>query len=457
MFAEVAEQQPLVCIIEDAQWLDQASALTLGFVGRRLLAERVALVFAARTGVGDGVLVGLPELLVEGLGESNARALLLDNLIGPLDAAVCDQIVVESHGNPLALLEFPRTWSVGDLAGGFGLPESHRVVGKIEESYVRRFQELPLDTQLVVLAATAEPLGHPALLQTAVETLDVDMAAVDAAVDAGLLIIGQRVEFAHPLVRSSISGAGRGPGPPPRPPRSCRCHRRRDRPRPARLAPGPRHIRVRRGDCSGARTLGRPCASPRRPRCGGRFLATICRTNGRPAATWGTRHHCGGSELPGRRLRRGSLPHSSGGCRNARRVPAGWHRPASREHRLRVRTVGEAPSLLLNAAKQLESFDLELARQTYLTAWAPAFVAAGHLEGGGVFQEIRGAVQALPRSPGGSRPLDLLLDGLVILSTEGHAAATHVAGRGERARRHTGGGRSALGLDGNGAQQRRLG
>jgi hypothetical protein len=203
LLAEVAEQQPLVCIVDDAQWFDQASVQVLSFVARRLLAERVALVCAARTGIGDGVLGGLPELFVGELGESDARALLLENLIGPLDAAVCDQIVAESHGNPLALLEFSHTWSAAELAGGFGLPESHPVAGKIEESYVRRLHRLPSDTQLLVLAATAEPLGDPVLLHTAAKALEIDMGAVDAAVDAGLITLGRRIEFTHPLVRSS--------------------------------------------------------------------------------------------------------------------------------------------------------------------------------------------------------------------------------------------------------------
>src|SRR4029453_11555078 len=132
-----------------------------------------------------------------------ARALLLDNVYGPLDAAVCDQIITESHGNPLALLELPRTWSAVDLAGGFGLPSSHPVAGKIEQSYARRLVRLPVDTQLLVLAAAAEPLGDPVLLHRAAAPLGLDLAAADPATDAGLLKIGGRVEFAHPLVRSA--------------------------------------------------------------------------------------------------------------------------------------------------------------------------------------------------------------------------------------------------------------
>src|SRR5262245_55728986 len=163
LLALIADEQPLVCIVDDAQWLDQASAQVLGFVGRRILAERIALLCAARTG-GDDVLAGLPELSIEGLGDRDARALLLDNVHGPLDAAVRDQIVAESHGNPLALLELPRTWNAAALAGGFGIPVSHPLVSKIEQSYARRLVQLPSDTQLLLLAAAAEPLGDPVLL-----------------------------------------------------------------------------------------------------------------------------------------------------------------------------------------------------------------------------------------------------------------------------------------------------
>ena len=164
LLAETAEQQPLICLVDDAHWLDAASAQIVGFVARRLLAERIAMVCAARTDLGDHALAGLPELPVSGLGTSDARALLLENVHGPLDAVVCDQIVAESHGNPLALLELPRTWDHADLAGGFGLPASRPVAGKIERSYSRRLRELPADTRLLLLAAAAEPQGDRVLL-----------------------------------------------------------------------------------------------------------------------------------------------------------------------------------------------------------------------------------------------------------------------------------------------------
>jgi predicted ATPase len=202
LVAQAAEQQPLACIVEDAQWLDGASAQLVAFVARRLLAERIALVCAARTGIGDGVLAGLPTLEVRGLSDGDARSLLLGHLHGPIDAAVTDQIIAESRGNPLALLELPRTWRA-DLAGGFGLPASQPVAGKIEHSYVQRLRLLPADTQLLVLTAAAEPLGEPALLGRAADALGIGMTAVAPAVDAGLVQMGIRVEFAHPLVRSA--------------------------------------------------------------------------------------------------------------------------------------------------------------------------------------------------------------------------------------------------------------
>ena len=208
LFAEVAEQRPLLSVVDDAHWLDRASAQVLGIVGQRLVAERIALICAARTGVGDDILAGAPQLAVLGLGNTEARTLLLDHVYGPLDAAVCDRIVAESHGNPLALLELPRTWNASDHAGGFGLPDSRPLAGRIEESYTRRLLQLPPDTRLLLLAAAAEPLGDPGLLHRAAQRLGLELVAGDPAVDLGLLAIGHRVEFAHPLIRSAAYGVG---------------------------------------------------------------------------------------------------------------------------------------------------------------------------------------------------------------------------------------------------------
>jgi hypothetical protein len=201
LVAQAAEERPLACIIDDALWLDQASAQIIGFVARRLLAERVALVYAVRTGSGDGVLAGLPALPIGGLGDSDARRLLLGNMHGPLDAAIIDQIIAESHGNPLALLELPRTWTAAGHAGGYGLPGSRPVAGKIEHSYVQRLLLLPPETQLLALTAAAEPSATRPCAAPPTRWAS-RWPRRRPPRTPGLLQVRGRVEFAHPLVRS---------------------------------------------------------------------------------------------------------------------------------------------------------------------------------------------------------------------------------------------------------------
>src|SRR4051812_22130760 len=139
LFSEAAQERPLLCVIDDSQWLDHASAQVLGFVARRLLAEPVALLFAARAA--PDVLVGLPELLIEGLDAGDARTLLV--IAGRLDDRVADQLVAEARGNPLALLELPRGLSPAQLAGGFGLPGAPSLQGRIEHSFLEQLEALP--------------------------------------------------------------------------------------------------------------------------------------------------------------------------------------------------------------------------------------------------------------------------------------------------------------------------
>ena len=204
VLSEAADERPLVCVVEDAQWLDQASIQALEFVARRLFAESVALVFAARPSDGDQRLAGLPELVVEGLRDADARALLASVIRGPLDERVCDRIVAETRGNPLALLELPRGLTPAELAGGFGLPFAHTLSGRIEESLRRRLQVQPADTQQVLLLAAADPVGDPVLMWRASDRLGIRVEAADAAESEGLLAIGARVTFRHPLVRSAV-------------------------------------------------------------------------------------------------------------------------------------------------------------------------------------------------------------------------------------------------------------
>ena len=201
LLAEVAEEHPLVCLVDDAQWLDRASAQVLAFAARRLEAESVGVLFATR--VPGDELAGLPELVVEGLEEADARALLDSVLTGPLDPRVHGRIVAEAEGNPLALVELPRGVTPAELAGGFALPDALPLSGRIEDSFRRRLEALPADTRRLLQLAAADPVGDPVLLWRAAERLGIATQAAAPAAEAGLLELGARVRFRHPLVRSA--------------------------------------------------------------------------------------------------------------------------------------------------------------------------------------------------------------------------------------------------------------
>ncbi len=201
LLSEAAAERPLICLVDDEQWLDRVSAQVLGFVARRLAAEPVALVFGAR--VPGAELAGLPELVVDGLPEEDARALLDSVFTGSLDARVRDQIVAETRGNPLALLELPRGATPAQLAGGFGLPGAVPLTGRIEESFRQQLEVLPAQTQRLLLVAAADPTGDVLLVWRAAGRLGIPVQALAPAVDAGLTEFGTRVRFRHPLVRSA--------------------------------------------------------------------------------------------------------------------------------------------------------------------------------------------------------------------------------------------------------------
>src|SRR5919108_395667 len=164
LLSEVAEDRPLVWAIEDAQWLDRESAQTLGFVARRLLAERVALIFAVREPSELDAVAGLPDLVVTGLDDRDARALLDSAIRGRLDERVRDRLVAETRGNPLALLELPRGSTPAELAGGFGLPDARPLASRVEETFVQRVRALPPESQRLLLVAAAEPVGDVLLV-----------------------------------------------------------------------------------------------------------------------------------------------------------------------------------------------------------------------------------------------------------------------------------------------------
>src|SRR3954466_13315756 len=211
LLADAAETRPLVCLVDDAQWLDRGSAQALAFVARRLLAERIAMVFAVREPSDADELAGLPELFVDGLGDRDARTVLASGIRGPLDTRGRDRILAETRGNPLALLELPRGLTPAELAGGFGLPDRAPLSGRIERSFRRRVESLPRDSRQLLLIVAAEPTGDVTLLWRAAERLGIGTDALGPAAAAGLVELGARVRFRHPLVRSAIYRAAPRP------------------------------------------------------------------------------------------------------------------------------------------------------------------------------------------------------------------------------------------------------
>jgi DNA-binding CsgD family transcriptional regulator len=421
LLADVAEEHPLLCLVDDAQWLDQASAQVLGFVARRLAAESVGLVFAARV-LGDE-LAGLPELVVEGLQEADARALLDSVLTGPLDPRVHDRIVAEAAGNPLALLELPRGVTSAELAGGFALPDALPLSGRIEASFRRRLDALPPDSRLLLQLAAADPVGDPVLLWRAAERLGIATQAATPAAEAGLVEVGARVRFRHPLVRSAayrsaslqerqaVHRALAEATDPELDPERRAWHWAQATPGPdedvaAELEHSAGRAQARGGVAAAAAFLQRSVALTVDPaRRAERALAAAqasFQAGSFDAALGLVASAEGGplDELQRARanLARGQVALALGGS--------------------------DAAPLLLRAARRLEPFDLDLARETYLIAWG-ATVVASDLEGGRLLLgEISRAIRALPPPPGPPRPLDLLLDGLALLTIDGRAAAT---------------------------------
>jgi hypothetical protein len=417
LLADAASEHPLLCLVDDEQWLDQASAQVLGFVARRLAAESVGLVFAARL-PGDE-LAGLPKLVVEGLQEADGRALLDTVLTGPLDARVRDRIVAEARGNPLALLELPRGLTPAELAGGFALPDATPLSGRVEESFRRRLDELPADTRLLLLVAAADPVGDPVLLWRAAQRLGVGPQAATPAAEAGLLEIGARVLFRHPMVRSVAY-------------RSASLQERQELHRALAEATDPKLDPDRRAwhwalaapgpDEDVAAELER---SAGRAQARGGLAAAAAFLQRAVALTVDSARRADRALAAAQAsLQAGAFDAALGLLTTAEDGALDESQRARvdlvRAHVALASDLGsDAPPLLLKAARWLEAFDLELARETYLNAWGAAVLA-----GADDLLEICRAARALPPPTGDPRPVDLLLDGLALLITEGSAAAT---------------------------------
>ena len=423
LLSEAAEERPLVCVVDDAQWLDRASAQVLAFVARRLRAEPVVMLFGAREPSEE--FAGLAELVVEGLSDRAARDLLASVIPGRLDERVADQIVAETRGNPLALLELPHGLSAAQLAGGFGLPGAASLEGRIEESFQRRLQTLPEDTQRLLLVAAAEPLGDPALLRRAATLLGIVGPVLEPAERAGLLEVDGRVRFRHPLVRSTVYRAASVE-------QRQRMHRALAEATDAEIDPDRRAWHLAEAtagpDESVAGELDR--AAGRAQARGGlaaaaAFLERAAALTPDPVgraqralAAAQTKYEAGALEDALSLL----VTAESGGVDDLQRA---------RVHLLRaqiafaVQRGGDAPGLLLEAARELEAVDPGRARTTSLEALEAARFADRLARGADLVEVSRAALAGpAPRRP--PRPTDLLLQGMATLPIDGHAAGVPI-------------------------------
>lgn len=420
LLSEVAQEQPLVCLVDDEPWLDHASAQVLGFVARRLAAQSVGLVVVAH--VPGEELAGLPELVVEGLPEVDARALLDAVLTGPLDARVRDRMVAEAHGNPLALVELVRGVPPAELAGGFTLPSAVPVSASIEGSFRRRMDALPADTRRLLQLAAAEPVGDPVLVWQAAERLGIGTDAATPAAEAGLLEFDAQVRFRHPLVRSVAY-------------RSASLQQRQDLHRALAEVTDPKTDPDRRAWHRAQATPG-PDED---------VAAELERSAGRAQARGGLAAAAAFLERasmltpgPGRRARRllaaARAKRAAGALDAALRLlvaveagPLDALRTAEVDHlrgliALVQRGPRDAARLLLSAARRLEPLDAGLARDTQLEAlWAAVW--AGHLGSPGGLATAAEAARATTPGPESTRAVDVLQEAFALRLTQGFTAA----------------------------------
>jgi len=418
LLAAIGDEQPLLCVIDDAQWLDSASAMAFAFVARRLMAEPIDLLFAVREPGDVPELSGLEELAVGGLSQDDARALLDFTLPERLDRRVRDRIVAESRGNPLALLELPRGLTPGELAGGFAIPDARPLAERIQLSLLRQVRSLPRASQRLLLTAAAEPFGDVSLLWRATHRLGLEPEAAAPAEAAGLVQLGSLVRFRHPLVRSAIYEAA------PLPDRQ-EAHRALaesidDGVDPDRMAwhraqaaPGPDEGVASELERSAERAQAR----------GGIGAAAAFLERATDLTLDSARRGARALAAAQAKLNAGAPETAQTLLVTAELAPLDEVQRA-RVQRLRaqiafaLRRGSDAPPLLLDAAKRLIPFDSGLARETCLEALAAGIFAGGGVSGTGVMHIVRAAPVASK-----SAAMDLLLEGLATRVNEGYPAA----------------------------------
>jgi DNA-binding CsgD family transcriptional regulator len=420
LLADASGDQPLVCIVDDAQWFDRASIQTLEFVARRLLAESILLVFAVREPSPGEVLVGLPELTVARLSDSDSRTLLDSVIAGRLDEQVRERIVAETCGNPLALLELPRGLTTAEIAGGFMRPDARPLSSQLEHGFIRRVRALPAETQRLLLTAAAEPVGDVMLLRHAAGRLEIAMDEAAAQAEAsGLVTIGTHVRFRHPLVRSAVY---RTAGPDER----RAVHKALADATDARIDPDRRAWHRARATVGPEETVAVELERS----------ADRARARGGLAAAAAFLHRA--AELSPDPARRGAralaaaqASYVAGAYRAALELlDAAQLSPldeldaaklALLRGQLTFYTKGARAGvpLLIEAAKRLDPLDARTARVTYRDA---CFAA---LSGGQLLTEVGEAILAAPPPAEPTRDV-LLLQGLARLLTEGYAAGTPI-------------------------------
>jgi DNA-binding CsgD family transcriptional regulator len=423
LLAQLAADRPLLCVVDDTQWLDRQSAQALAFVARRLAAEPIAFVFGART-VTDEVR-GLPELVAEGLGEADAMALLRSVLPDRVDERVLERFVAETHGNPLALLELPRGLTPSQLAGGFALPVSVPLTGRIEASFRRRLGRLPAESRRLLLVAAAEPTGDPVLVWRAAEQLGVGDSAAAAVEAEGLLDLSPRVVFRHPLVRSAIYRAA-SPG------ERQEAHRVLAEATDAAVDPDRRAWHraqaTSRPDDEVAADLE---VSAGRAQARGGLAAAAAFMERSAELTVDPARRAGRALVAAEAKRQaGELDAALGLAAVAERGPLDdFQRAQVDVLRAQISFASnrgnDAPLLLLQAAQRLEPHDATRAQQTYLDAMTAALFA-GRLAHGCSARDVAKAALAAPRPPGPTRASGLLLDGVARLIADGPTTGTAV-------------------------------
>jgi DNA-binding NarL/FixJ family response regulator len=427
LLSEAAAREPLLCVVDDQQWLDLASARVLGSVARRLAADPVGLVFAAREPGAE--LAGLPELVVGGLEEDDSRSLLESVLTGPLDAQVKDLIIAETRGNPLALLELPRWLTPEQLAGGFGLPTALSPAGRVEEGFLRQFEFLPPQTQRLVQLMAAEPSGNPLLVWRAAGQLEIPALAAWAVVQTGLVQLGTRIRFRHPLARSAAYKSASRDGrrqvhaalaaaiDPMADPDRRAWHL-------AQATEGPDEAVAAELERSAARAQARGGLS-----AAAAFLeratlltAEVGRRATRAIAAAEAKHRAGAPDAARALLAVAETTLLDEPARARISLLRGQMAFASSD------SAGAAP-LLLEAATRFEALDARLARETYLDALNAAMFA-GRFAGPVGLREVASAARPALAGPYSNHPPDLLLQGLTTLITDGYAAGTPALRRG---------------------------